>query len=68
MAKYWIYDIEDCVVVNEYAKQGLPNDVGKTGKVIDKLYASQYDYDVLLEDGTVSRFKEIELNKLDEEV
>ncbi|MGM7720656.1 YorP family protein [Metabacillus sp. Hm71] len=64
MPKYFIYNIGDELVVNDHAKKGAPYDVGKKGEVVDRLEVSQYDYELLLEDGTLGRFKEIELNKV----
>jgi len=64
MPKYYIFEIGDEIIVNDHAKQGMGYDVGKRGTILDTLEVSQYDYEVLLEDGCLGRFKEIELNKL----
>jgi hypothetical protein len=64
MPKYWTYEIGDEVIVNEKAQNGMPDSVGKKGVIIDFLEVSQYDYEVLLQDGSLGRFREIELNKV----
>ncbi|WP_299831703.1 YorP family protein [uncultured Metabacillus sp.] len=64
MPKYYTYEIGDRVIVNDHAKSGMKYDVGKEGVILDTLEVSQYDYEVLLDSGYLSRFKEIELNKL----
>lgn len=64
MPKYYTYEIGDRVIVNYKAKQGMRCDVGKKGVILDTLEVSQYDYEVLMDYGTLGRFKEIELNKL----
>jgi YorP protein len=64
MPKFWSYEVGDEVIVNENAKNGMPDSVGKKGVILDFLEVSQYDYEVLLEDGSLGRFRETELNKV----
>jgi hypothetical protein len=61
MPKFWSYEVGDEVIVNENAKNGMPDSVGKKGVILDFLEVSQYDYEVLLEDGSLGRFRENEL-------
>lgn len=62
MPRYWIFKINDSVVINENAKQSYPSAVGKKGKILELLEGVIYDYYVQLEDGSGSKFKESELN------
>lgn len=62
MPKYFTYEIKTRVKVNDHAIRGIPNSPGKEGIIIDHLNSWQYDYDVLHDDGTIGRYKEIELN------
>jgi YorP protein len=64
MPKYWTFEIGDEVIVNEKAQNGMLDSVGKKGVILDFLEVSQYDYEVLLEDGSLGRFRETELNKV----
>ncbi|MBD1379082.1 YorP family protein [Metabacillus arenae] len=64
MPKYFTFEIGDMVIVNDHSKNQIPYEVGKKGQIISTLEVSQYDYEVLLENGTLCRFREIELNKL----
>jgi ribosomal protein L21E len=64
MPKYWTYKVGDKVIVNEKAKKGMPDSVGKAGVILSFLEVSSYDYEVLLEDRSIGKFKEIELNKI----
>lgn len=64
MPKRFTYEVGDTVIVNDHSKKQIPYEIGKKGEIVDTLEVSQYDYEVLLDDGTLCRFKEIELNKL----
>lgn len=64
MPKYFTYDLQSKVKVNDRAIRDMPADVDKEGVIIEHLESWQYDYLVLHDDGTLGKYKEIELNKL----
>jgi len=64
MPKYFTYDLQTRVKVNDHAIKGMPSDVDKEGVIIEHLDSWQYDYLVLLDNGSLGTFREIELNKL----
>jgi dCMP deaminase len=57
----------ETVILNEYAKNGLPYRVGERCVIEESLYNSpNYDYRVVFDDGEFAKVKESELNKLTE--
>jgi hypothetical protein len=55
----------ETVVLNNLAKNGLPNRVGERCVIEESLYNSpNYDYRVVFEDGEFAKVKELELNRV----
>lgn len=45
----------------------MPNSVGEKGVILDIYHGVLYDYKVLMKDGTDGKFRECELDLLEEE-
>ncbi|MFO1442955.1 hypothetical protein KDN24_06955 [Bacillus sp. Bva_UNVM-123] len=62
--RVWNFNIGDHAVINRKAIVGLPDNVGDLIQIADQLDYGSYDYRVKLPDGTYTKVKEIELNKI----
>lgn len=60
--KHYQYKIGDYVIVNEKAKTGTPQRLGKIGKIHSYYNGVIYDYYVKFQDNQIVKFKETELD------
>jgi hypothetical protein len=54
----------EIAILSEKAKSGLPYRTGERVVIVERLYGSMYDYLIEFDDGTRTKAKESELNKL----
>jgi hypothetical protein len=65
LPKVWEYEIGTKVQINYLAK-GISDSINKTGEIIHKHEGILWDYDVLLDHGSVVRVRESELYRIKE--
>jgi hypothetical protein len=58
---------DEIVIINQKALNGIPNRIGEKAIILDQIDSFNYDYQVLFDDGELSKVKESELNKLTDE-
>jgi hypothetical protein len=62
MPKYWSYDVGEKVQINANALNDLPSCVGLQGVIVEQLNGVRWDYELILENGTLARVIENEIN------
>lgn len=62
--KRWLYELDMPLIVNESAKLYLPDDVGKTVHIHERLSTGKYEYIVRDESGNKFKVRESELDRL----
>jgi hypothetical protein len=66
LPKYWSYELNTRVQINHLVKNDLPSCVGLKGYIIDQLESVSWDYELLLDNGTLARVRESEITSVKE--